>query len=118
MMSAILQIFYIIRFKPAIQSPFSQDQYSVALGFKPPTYSLKALMLPHFPPFQSTIIPPPSLSRISINCFFSSQAKSLVVLLDVEENVPMPTQGKGVMVNFAQTEQIGQSKDLFHRSFL
>jgi hypothetical protein len=112
MMQAISQMLHDVGFAPGLQSPYSQGQYPLALGFKPPQ-DVSAMHLPapatvFTPPATLPGVPAPAFGRTEQNEIEARPSEAVVY--DREETPPTHAQGGGTADTFGRSEKNGESE--------
>jgi hypothetical protein len=109
-MLAIFQMLQGVGFAPRLQSPYSQGQYPLALGFKSPV-DVHPSPLPALAP---TITSPTTLARVPAPVFARTEQTAALHIesenINTEESVPTRTQGGGNVEAFARDKQNELSK--------
>jgi hypothetical protein len=107
MMQAISQMLHGVGFAPALQSSYTQGEYPLALGFKPPpdvsAKRLPALAIEFTPPATLPGVPAPAFGRTEENQ--TEERPSEAAVNDWEETPPTRTQGGGTGDTFGRSEQ-------------
>jgi hypothetical protein len=112
MMQAISQMLHDVGFAPALQSSYTQGEYPLALGFKPPP-DISAKCLPA-PAIQFTLpatipgVPTPALGRTEENQSEEHPGKAAVN--DREQTPPTRVQGGGTRDKFGRSKQNDESE--------
>jgi hypothetical protein len=112
MMQAISQMLHGVGFAPALQSSYTQGEYPLALGFKPPPdVSAKRLPAPAIeftPPATLPGVPTPALGRTEENQ--NKERPSEAAVNDREQTPPTRAQGGGTTGRFGGSKQNDESE--------
>jgi hypothetical protein len=105
MMLQFSQMLQGIGFAPGLQSPYSQGEYPLALGFK---FSADAVPK-HLPAPSPAVTPPPTLARDSAPSFARTEQNGArpaeTSNTSIEESAPTCTQGGGTAEHFTGPKQ-------------
>jgi hypothetical protein len=106
MMQAVSQMLHGVGFAPVLQSSYTQGEYPLALGFKPPAdvsaKCLLALAIEFTPPATLPGVPTPVLGRTEENQ--SEEHPGEAAVNDWEETPPTRAQGGGTRDTFGWSE--------------
>jgi hypothetical protein len=105
MMLQFSQMLHGIGFAPGLQSPYSQGEYPLALGFKSPANAVPK----HLPAPSPAVIPPPTLAGVPAPSFARTEQTSAhpaeTSNTSSEESAPTRAQGGGTAEHFAGPKQ-------------
>jgi hypothetical protein len=112
MMQAISQMLHGVGFVPALQSSYTQGEYPLALGFKPPPdVSAKRLPAPAIqftPPATLSGVPTPALGGTKENQ--SEERPDEAAVNDREQTPPTRAQDGGTRDRFGRSKQNDESE--------
>jgi hypothetical protein len=112
MMQAISQMLHGVGFAPTLQSSYTQGEYPLALGFKPPpdisAKRLPALAIEFTPPATLPGVPTPTLGRTEENQ--SEERPGEATVNDREQTPPTRAQGGGTRDSFGRSKKNDESE--------